>query len=217
MRKQLLPIFVILSLCLLLIPNVNAEELYAGNPKAWCSRTTYNQAALVHYYGNLQSVYNNVSIQTAYSQWAVNCGGYSYVTNTVTQNPEYAYGRIYYLVPTTNYWQLYTGSNAYWCLGFTLLYDSNGDEINSQTASTTTSLIRSANVFIQPESYNVFSTLTEAQQNCVVTHEIGHALGFGHTAVSDPAGNSIMDDGAISYTAITTVDQSNLAAKYPRP
>lgn len=222
MHKKILIVIIAFSICLLIIPDARAYELYPGYPKAWSSRTSYNQAALVHYDGNLESVYSSVSIATAYNRWAVSCSGNVYVTNTVTQNSQYPNGRIYYIVPTTNYWEGIVGTaNIYWWLGVTLLYDTNGASITLQTASTTTSFIKSANILIQPTYYGTFSSLTTNEKNCVVTHEIGHALGFGHPKDSQGnpliTGYSIMDDGAISYTSIQTLDKNNLIAKYPRP
>jgi len=216
MRKRFRTFIIALSICTLIITNIKAYEIYPLYPKAWLSRTSYNQAALVHYYGNLQSTYSDISIATAYGMWSVNCNGNVYVTNTVTNDPNSSC-RIYYMVPTQTFWHTVWGCSDAWFNGYTQWYDSNGIEITSQTASNTTSYIKAANIFIQPPEYDVFADYPTSEKICVVAHEIGHALGFGHTPQNVPTGNTIMDDTATSYTAITALDKSNLIAKYPRP
>lgn len=211
--KRILCLFLAVMYVFSLSNGVFAAEIYPGYPKAWQSRTSHNQAALVHYYGNLQTTYSDVSIATAYGRWAVSISGKQYVTNTITYDANYANGHIYYLVPTSDFWYSALESSAYWCYGFTVLFDSNGIQIGDMNYASTTSYIRSANVFVTPvdAGYDQFNGLSASGKNCVITHEIGHALGFGHVT----SGSSIMEADSTTYTSLQTIDRTNLTSKYP--
>lgn len=219
MKKRLLFFAVLLS-CLILISSIpicaSAAELYSSSyPKAWYARTSSNYPYVAHYDSNVFSTYG-VYISGGYSIWN-NSGRASNYSISSSSSTSY---RIYHMVPTLTWWQNILSSNAQFVQAITYPYDTNGTQITSGNYATTTSSIRSATVYYQPTGtgYNSFNNLSNTEKYCVIAHEIGHALGFGHYDGTTSSGsyasimNSLQDR---SFTALTNYDYACLITKYP--
>lgn len=211
--------FTISAILFGIIHIASAVELYTP-AKSWNTRTNSNQAYLKHYEYSLNNankpsyVYPNASISSGYSKWAVNTsyGVRVYNQTIYTMNDP---NLIVHMVPTESFW-LSLFSTQFTALttdGWTVNYDTNGTQITESNMSTTTSGIKSSNIFYRPPMSNEYvslSTYTSTEFAALIAHEIGHALGFGHTTSS----TSIMYPGTPA-NSLNQNDKTALYTKYP--
>jgi len=121
-------------------------------------------------------------------------------------------GCMAHAVPTTTWWESYWSDSfdyVYGAAGVTFVTDTGYLQVTESNVSLSTGLIRDAIIYYNPME-GAHYNFTSLNDSCLVAHEVGHALGFGHHT-DNP---SIMQQGRKSYTGLQTVDVADFNAKY---
>lgn len=87
----------------------------------------------------------------------------------------------------------------------------NGTRITSSNVSSAGGKIRNATIYLTPFWSETYAGCSAVNYRCLIAHEMGHALGFGHYVAGTA---SIMVQGVKSYTSLQSKDRYDFTAKY---